>query len=97
MTLVDVRRLEFLREDDRRKNSLALVVAAFDEKNKLIDGIERLFDFNLQESSHASLVQYGVSSSVDFNLPAGRYKIRIVIRDALKSQIGSFSRLVEIP
>jgi hypothetical protein len=48
MTLVDVRRLEFLREDERRKNSLAGVGAAFDEKNKLIDGIEKRFDFNLQ-------------------------------------------------
>jgi VWFA-related protein len=97
LTKVNVSRLEFLNEDDRRKNSLSLVVAAFDENNKWIDGIERVIDFNLLEPSYAALVQYGLTSKVEFNLPPGRYKVRTIVRESLKRQMGSVSRLIEVP
>ncbi|HVN82096.1 MAG TPA: VWA domain-containing protein [Terriglobia bacterium] len=97
LTKVNVSRLEFLSEDVGRKNSLSLVVAAFDENNKWIDGLEKVIDFNLSEPSYAALVQFGFSSKVDFNLPPGRYRIRSVVRESLKSQMGSASRLIEIP
>lgn len=97
LTKVNVSRLEFLTEDDRRKNSLSLVVAAFDENDKWIDGIERVIDFNLLEPSYAALVQYGLNAKVDFNLPAGRYKVRTIVRESLKRQMGSVSRLIEVP
>jgi VWFA-related protein len=97
LTKVNVSRLEFLSEDDRRKNSLSLVVAAFDENDKWIDGIEKVIDFNLLEPSYAALVQYGLSAKVDFNLPPGRYKVRTIVRESLKRQMGSVSRLIEVP
>ena len=97
LTRVNVSRLEFLSEDARRKNSLSLVVAAFDENNKWVDGLEKVVDFNLLEPSYAALVQYGFSSKVDFNLPPGRYKVRTVVRESLKSLMGSANRLIEIP
>ena len=97
LTRVNVSRLEFLSEDARRKNSLSLVVAAFDENNKWVDGLEKVVDFNLLEPSYAALVQYGFSSKVDFNLPPGRYKVRTVVRESIKSLMGSANRLIEIP
>jgi VWFA-related protein len=97
LTKVNVSRLEFTSEDTRRKNSLSLVVAAFDENNKWIDGIEKVVDFNLLESSYAAMLQYGFSSKVNFNLPPGRYKVRTIVREGLKSQMGSVSRLIEVP
>ena len=89
--------MEFLSEDDRRKNSLSLVSAVFDENDKWVDGLEKMVDFSLLEPSYAALVQYGFSSKVDFSLRPGRYKVRTVVRESLKSQIGSVSRLIEVP
>src|SRR5262249_28634628 len=97
LTKVNVSRLEFANEDARRKNSVSLVVAAFDEHDKWIDGIEKMVDFNLLESSYAAMLQYGFTSKVNFNLPPGRYKVRTVVREGLKSQMGSVSRLIEVP
>jgi VWFA-related protein len=96
-TRVNVSRLEFQREDARHRNSLSLVVAAFDENNRWIDGLEKVIDFNLTDPSYAALVQYGFSSDVNFKLPPGRYRVRTVVRDGLKSRMGSFNRLIEIP
>ena len=97
LTKVNVRGIEFLSEDARQKNSLDLVVAAFDENDKWIDGIEKVVDFNLLEFNYAAMLQYGFSSKVDFNLPPGRYRIRTVVRESLKRQMGSISRLIEFP
>ena len=97
LTRVNVSRLEFTSEDARRKNSVSLVVAAFDENDQWIDGIEKVVDFNLLESSYTAMLQYGFSSKVNFNLPPGRYKVRTIVREGLKSQMGSLSRLIEVP
>jgi hypothetical protein len=97
LTKVNVSRLEFASENARHRNSLSLVVAAFDEHDKWIDGIEKVVDFNLQETSYAAMVRYGFSSKVDFNLPPGRYKVKTIVRESLKSQMGSVARLIEVP
>jgi VWFA-related protein len=97
LTKINVRRIEFLGEDTRQKNSLDLVVAAFDENDKWIDGIEKVVEFNLLEPSYAAMLQYGFGSKVNFNLPPGRYKVRSVVRESLKRQMGSISRLIEVP
>ena len=97
LTRVRLGHMEFLSEDDRRKNSLSLVSAVFDENDKWVDGLEKMVDFSLLEPSYAALVQYGFSSKVDFSLRPGRYKVRTVVRESLKSQIGSVSRLIEVP
>jgi VWFA-related protein len=97
LTKVDVKGLEFLSEDERRKNSLNLMVAAYDEHDKWIDGVEKLIDLNLQEPNYVAMLHYGFTAKVNFNLPPGRYKIRSVVRESLRSQMGSASRLIEVP
>ncbi|MFN8009582.1 MAG: hypothetical protein U0V70_21620 [Terriglobia bacterium] len=97
LTRVGVKGMDFVNQDARRKNSLSVIVVAFDEHDKWVEGIERVIDLNLQESSYASVLQYGFLSKVNFNLAPGRYKIRTVVRESLKSLMGSTSRLIEVP
>jgi hypothetical protein len=97
LTKVNVNGLEFLSEDERRKNTLNVMVAAYDEHGKWIDGVEKQIDLNLLEPNYVAMLRYGLSAKVNFNLPPGRYKIRSVVRESLKSQMGSASRLIEVP
>ena len=97
LTKVIVKGIEFLSEDERRKNSLNLMVAAYDEHGKWIDGVEKEIDLNLSEPSYVAMLRYGFSAKVNFNLTPGRYKIRSVVRESLRSQMGSASRLIDVP
>jgi VWFA-related protein len=97
LTKVNVKGIEFLNEDERRKNSLNVMVAAYDERGKWIDGVEKEIDLNLLEPGYVAMLRYGFSAKVNLNLPPGHYKIRSVVRESLRSQMGSASRMIDVP
>ncbi len=96
-TNVSIRGLHFLDEDSRRKNLIHIVVAAFDEMDHFVDGIEKSVDFKLTEANYATLLANGFRSRVELKLPLGRYKIKTVVREASEGKMGSATRTVEIP
>ena len=69
VTNVNIRGLQFLEEDARRKNLVSLVLVAFDENDRYINGLEKSIDFRLQESSYASLRDHGLTSRVELQTP----------------------------
>jgi VWFA-related protein len=96
-TSFSIRGLHFLDEDSRRKNLIHLVVAAFDEMNHYVDGIEKSIDFKLTEASYTNILAYGVTSRVEFKLPMGRYKIKAVVREGASGKMGSTTSVLAIP
>jgi VWFA-related protein len=96
-TNVSIRGLHFLNEDSRRKNLVHIVVAAFDETDHFLDGIEKSVDFRLTEDSYTGLLKRGLNSRAEFKLAPGRYKIKAVVRESADGKMGSATRIVEIP
>jgi len=96
-TNVSIRRLHFLEENSRRKNLINIVVAAFDETDRYVDGIEKSIDFKLVGESYLNILKYGINSKVELKLPMGRYKIKAVVRESIEGKMGSATRTVEIP
>jgi VWFA-related protein len=97
LTDVNVRNVKFLEEDGRRTNQVSLVLAAYDETDHYIDGIEKVIDFRLLESSHEAMRKSGLASRVELKLPIGRYKIKAVVREGAQGKVGSVTKAVEIP
>jgi hypothetical protein len=97
VTNVNVRKLRFTEEDNRRKNQISLVLAAFDETGNFMNGLEKSVDFQLLESSYADLRQHGLTSRVELKLPIGRYIIKAVVRENRQGKMGSITQAVEIP
>ena len=97
ITNVNIRRLQFPEEDDRRRNQISLVLVAFDEADHFISGLEKAIDFRLLENSYAGLREHGLTSRVELKLPIGRYKIKAVVRENTQGKIGSIAKSVEIP
>jgi len=97
ITDVKIRGLQFFEEDARRKNLVSLILAAYDENDRYISGVEKAIDFRLLEESYASLLNQGLSSSVELRLPMGRYKIKALVREGNQGKMGSVARAVEIP
>ena len=96
-THVDIRPIPFIEEDARRKNLIHLVVVAYDETDRFVDGIERSIDFKLTDESYPSLLQYGIDSKVTFHLPMGRYKVKAVVREGTQGKMGSATKAIDIP
>ena len=97
VTGVNIRSLQFADEEARRKNQISLVLAAFDETDHYIGGLEKTIDFQLLESSYAGLRERGLTSRVELKLPVGRYKVKAVVRESAQSKMGSITKSVEIP
>ena len=96
-TNISIRRLHFLEENSRRKNLINIVVAAFDETDRYVDGIEKSIDFKLVDESYLNILKYGINSKVELKLPMGRYKIKAVVRESMEGKMGSATRTAEIP
>ncbi len=97
VTHVDIRRLQFEEEDAKRKNLISLVIVAFDENNKYVEGVQKDVSFNLAPESYAELLDRGFASKVVFRIPPGRYKIRAIIRESVRTKMGSLTKSIEIP
>ena len=97
VTQVDIRRMQFVEEESRRKNLISLVVVALDENDRYVDGLQKDVSFNLSASSYSELLSRGFASKVTIRVPPGRYKIRTVVRESVQSKMGSLTKGVEIP
>jgi hypothetical protein len=94
---VDIRKLRFQEEEARRRNMVSIILAAYDELDNFISGTDKSIEFRLLESSYRDLRTRGLSSKVQFTLPIGRYKIKVVVRETNQNKMGSIIRSVEIP
>jgi VWFA-related protein len=96
-TNVNIRNVKFSEEDARRKNQVSIILVAFDENDGYVSGLEKAIDFQLLESSYTDLRRLGLTSRVELKLPAGRYKIKTVVRESNQGKMGSITKSVEIP
>lgn len=96
-TGVNINKLQFPTELDRRVNQISLVLAAYDETDHFISGLEKAIDFQLLESSYSNLRNRGMISKVELKLPPGRYKIKAIVREGTQGKMGSITKAVEIP
>ncbi len=97
LTRVNIRGLQFLEEDSRHKNLFHLVVVAFDENDRYVDGLEKSMELNLSEPSYAAMLHFGFTSKVNIRVPAGRYKIKAVVREGHRTKMGSINKTIEVP
>ena len=72
-------------------------MAAFDEYDNFIKGLEKSIDFRLTEASYTSLLNNDLTAKVEFGLPLGRYKIKAVVREGSQGKMGSITKGIEIP
>ncbi len=97
LTKVNIRGLKFVEEDSRFKNLISLVVVAFDENDRYVDGLEKSMQLSLTDPSYKALLFNGFTSKVAINVPPGRYKIRAVVREGVNTKMGSVRKNIEVP
>ncbi len=94
---IDIRGLSFLRENGHRENLIHLVIAVLDDDGRYLKGSRRKVNLKLTESSYAALLNYGLRTQVNLQLPQGHYRIKAVARDSVDTRLGSTESTLEIP
>ncbi len=93
---VDVRKLAFQDLGDRRSERLIFITALFDEKNQFLTGVQGVMDLRLKEATLKQIAAQGLSAKMSIQAPAGSYRVRQVVQEAVGGKLAAVNRMVEV-
>jgi hypothetical protein len=79
---LDLNGLKFRTAGDRSEDTLTVVTGVFDQDGHYVSGIQRVIDMRLREPTLAKLLNSGMAVKETFDVPPGRYVVRVVVRDS---------------
>jgi VWFA-related protein len=97
VTRLNVRFVRFRKESGRNLNSLIFITALFDRDGKYVTGKQKSLEFRLLDGSLEKLSRSGITAKTSFDVKAGTYLVRQVVRDSEGAQLSALNRTVEIP
>ena len=78
---VDARRLHFRKLDGRNCDDVTVISALFNRNGKFISGSEKVLQMRLKDETLGSQMLSGVPLETSFDVKAGSYLVRLVVRD----------------
>lgn len=94
---IDVRQLPFRKEAGRNLDNLTVVTGLFDNDGNFVTGIRKTIEMRLLDDTLQKRVGSGIAVKTSFPVHAGKYVVRMVVRDSEGQTMSSASSLVEIP
>jgi VWFA-related protein len=95
-THVDIQKLPFKEENDRRVEMLTFVAALFDSGGKMVAGKEAQMQFALKPDSFERFSKTGINGGFSLAAPPGAYRLRVVTEEALRGEISATTQNVQI-
>jgi VWFA-related protein len=95
-THVDISKLPFEKEKDRQDEKLTFVVALFDAQGKFVVGKEAEMDLAFKQDSYDRFSKSGITGAMSLEAPAGNYRLRVVVEEAVKGEMSATSQNVQI-
>ncbi len=95
-TRVDIQKLPFELQKDRHVDLLTFVVALFDSQGKMVAGKEAQMQFALKPESFERFSKSGINGAMSLEAPPGTYRLRVVVEEAMHSEMSATSRQVQI-
>lgn len=96
-TRVDVKGLKFRKADDRNRDTLTVVTGLFDQNGRYVKGTERTMDMQLRDQTLDAGKNSGLIVKESFDIPPGRYVVRVVVRDTEGRSMAAQNEGVDIP
>jgi VWFA-related protein len=95
---VDLKLLQFRKDEGRNKNELTVVSALFDNNGNFVTGLEKIVQLRLLDTTMERLkVAPPIKVTSNFDVKPGSYLIRLVVRDAEGHLMATENSAVEIP
>jgi hypothetical protein len=95
-THVDIQKLPFDVQQDRHVDMLTFVVALFDAQGKMVTGKEAQMQLALKPESFERFSKSGIDGGMSLEAPAGEYRLRVVVEEALHGEMSATSQNVQI-
>ncbi|MEI9967174.1 MAG: hypothetical protein WDM87_00555 [Terracidiphilus sp.] len=89
------RRIPFVKGGDKDKATLDIIGAVLDQTQRPVGRIRDTVKLNLDPSLQAR--QKNIQYTTSFNLPAGKYQLKFVVRENQTGRMGSFIADVTLP
>jgi hypothetical protein len=96
-TRIDLKGLKFRRTDDRNRDTLTVVTGLFDQNGRYMKGTERTMEMQLRDQTLEAGKSSGLTVKESFDVPPGRYVVRVVVRDTEGRSMAAQNEGVEIP
>jgi VWFA-related protein len=96
-TRVDLKGLKFRKAEDRNRDTLNVVTGLFDLNGRYIKGTERTLEMRLLDKTMDAARNSGLIVKQNFDVPPGRYIVRVVVRDTEGRSMAAQNEGVEIP
>jgi VWFA-related protein len=95
---VDLKQLQFRKDEGRNRNDLTVVSAVFDNNGNFVAGLQKTVQLRLFDSTMVRLKQAPpIKVTASFDVKPGSYLIRLVVRDAEGHLMSTENSAVEIP
>ena len=88
--------IRFIRQDGHNRSSLTANLSLFDADGNYVKGVQDIVDLDFSDDKLASAMTSGQAVKADFDMAAGSYVVRLVLRDG-EGHMSSTSRHVEMP
>lgn len=94
---VDAAGFAFVEREGRHVDSLEVALMALDHEGKVRGGDASTINLTLRPETYQRVRAAGVRSVSRLDLPAGRYQLRVAVREANADQVGSVHYDLEVP
>jgi VWFA-related protein len=93
---VDVNGLQFATDHGRHVQQLVFLVALLDSSGGFVTGKESIVDLALSDAKLASFKRDGLKTVATLDAPPGVYRVRTVVREAVKGGLAAITTAVEL-
>ena len=94
---VDVRQIQFRRDNDRNCNDLAVVSGLFDTDGNFVTGTQKTVQLRLLDATLQNKLSGGLSVKTTFDVTPGNYLVRLVVRDSEGRMMAAANSALQIP
>ena len=92
---VDISKLPFEKQKDRRDEKLTFIAGLFDPQGKFITGKEAEMELALKQDSFERFSKSGITGAMSLEAPPGNYRLRVVVEEAVKGEMSATAQNVE--
>lgn len=96
-TNVSIAGMPFRQEGERRQNLLHLLLMVYDQEGQRVEGSQKTIELNLSESSYRAMLQRGFTARTEWEVAAGEYNVKAVVRESHRTRMGSLDETVTLP
>jgi VWFA-related protein len=94
---VDVRRLGFVETDGQSKGALQYLMVAVQRDTNQVFRFDQTLELSLPPDTRAQLSRTWLPVVRDFELPTGRYRAKMIVRDKASGRVGTVIHDFDVP